>query len=81
MLKEGESVTASLVATQKNGQSVELSDVVYSVKGGTAIEVEGNQIKGLVKEQTAILEASTSAGLDQLAVDFDSSRLRGGSCV
>ncbi len=45
MLKEGESVTASLVATQKNGQSVELSDVVYSVKGGTAIEVEGNQIK------------------------------------
>ena len=77
VLKEGESVTASLVATQKNGQSVELSDVVYSVKGGTAIEVEGNQIKGLVKEQTAILEASTSAGLDQLAVDFDSSRLRG----
>ena len=77
VLKEGESVTASLVATQKNGQTAEMSDVVYSVKGGTAIEVEGNQVKGLVKEQTAVLEASTSTSLDQLAADFDSAKLKG----
>ncbi len=75
-LVPGEATTAKLIGTRKNGEKVELSNVTYTVKEGDAITVDENgTVTGVKPLEQAVLNATSSDKLAELAPNFDLSSM------